>query len=123
MFQEAAELEDEATLLLLARGEEGGTGGVLKDLLDTVSRPGGALKVFVGADLLRDSVTLLLGHGLLLVLGELLDGLLVVSQIPLAADEDDGQSLAEVQDLGNPLLLDVLQRVWVVYGEAHQDDV
>jgi hypothetical protein len=34
---------------------------------------------------------------------QLLDGLLVVSQILLAADEDDGQAGAEVQDLRNPL--------------------
>jgi hypothetical protein len=34
---------------------------------------------------------------------QLLNGLLVVSQILLAADEDDGQAGAEVQDLGNPL--------------------
>lgn len=34
---------------------------------------------------------------------QLLNGLLVETQIPLATDEDDGQSLAEVQDLGNPL--------------------
>jgi hypothetical protein len=36
-------------------------------------------------------------------LAELLNGLLVVSQILLAADEDDGQALAEVQNLRDPL--------------------
>lgn len=34
---------------------------------------------------------------------QLLDGLLVEAQILLAADEDDGQALAEVQNLGDPL--------------------
>lgn len=34
---------------------------------------------------------------------ELLDGLLVEAQILLAADKDDGQALAEVKDLGDPL--------------------
>jgi hypothetical protein len=43
------------------------------------------------------------GNGLLRCLVQLLNGLLVVSQILLAADEDDGQAGAEVQDLGNPL--------------------
>jgi hypothetical protein len=43
------------------------------------------------------------GNGLLRCLVQLLNGLLVVSQILLAADEDDGQARAEVQDLGNPL--------------------
>lgn len=36
---------------------------------------------------------------------ELLNRLLVEAKILLAADEDDGQALAEVQDLGNPLCL------------------
>ena len=34
---------------------------------------------------------------------QLLNGLLVVSQVLLAADENDGQALAEMQDFGNPL--------------------
>ena len=42
-------------------------------------------------------------HGLLRGLVELLDGLGVVAEILLAADEDDGQAGAEVQDLGDPL--------------------
>lgn len=39
---------------------------------------------------------LLGGNGLLASLAKLLDGLLVVTQILLAADQDDGQSLAEM---------------------------
>jgi hypothetical protein len=46
---------------------------------------------------------LLRGDGLLAGLSELLDGLLVVSQILLAADEDDRETLAEVQNLRDPL--------------------
>ena len=42
-------------------------------------------------------------HGLLRRLVKLLNRLLVVSQILLAADEDDGQAGAEVQDLRDPL--------------------
>jgi len=114
-------LEDQAALLLLGLGEEGGTGGVLEDLLDTISRPGRALEVLVGANLLRDGGTLLLGHGLLLVLGQLLNGLGVVPQVPLAANQDDGEALAKVENLRDPLLLDILQGIWVVYGEAHED--
>jgi hypothetical protein len=34
---------------------------------------------------------------------ELLNGLLVEAQILLAANKDDGQALAEVKNLGNPL--------------------
>lgn len=48
--------------------------------------------------------TYLLGaNGLLACLAELLNGLVVVTQILLAADEDDGKALAEMQDLRNPL--------------------
>lgn len=48
--------------------------------------------------------TYLLGaDGLLACLAELLDGLVVVTQILLAADQDDGKSLAEMKDLRNPL--------------------
>lgn len=36
---------------------------------------------------------------------QLLNRLLVEAKILLAADEDDGQALAEVQDLGDPLCL------------------
>ena len=43
-------------------------------------------------------------NGLLRCLVQLLDSLLVVSQVHLAADEDDGQARAEVHDLGEPLL-------------------
>jgi hypothetical protein len=34
---------------------------------------------------------------------KLLNGLLVVTEILLAANEDDGEALAEVQDFGDPL--------------------
>lgn len=48
--------------------------------------------------------TYLLGaDGLLACLAELLNGLVVVTQILLATDEDDGKALAEMQDLRNPL--------------------
>jgi hypothetical protein len=46
---------------------------------------------------------LLRGDRLLRGLGELLDSLGVVTQILLAADEDDGKALAEVENFGNPL--------------------
>jgi hypothetical protein len=46
---------------------------------------------------------LLWGHRLLGGLVQLLDRLLVEAQILLAADEDDGQALAKVQNLGDPL--------------------
>lgn len=46
---------------------------------------------------------LLGGDRLLGSLVQLLNGLLIEAQILLATDEDDGQALAEVQNLGDPL--------------------
>lgn len=88
-------------------------------------------------------------NGLLAGLAKLLDRLLIVSEILLAADEDDGETLAEVQNLGDPLLkstcqqgcadrtgyqlwarlrstnllLDVVEGIGGVDGEADQDNV
>jgi hypothetical protein len=89
---------------------------------------------------------LLVGDGLLRRLVQLLDRLGVKPQILLAANKDDGQTRAEVQNLGDPLstqrvsaynhesatrgvmmlsylLLYVVKRVWRVDGEADEDDV
>lgn len=49
-------------------------------------------------------------NGLLAGLAKLLDRLLIVSEILLAADEDDGETLAEVQNLGDPLLKSTCQQ-------------
>lgn len=71
---------------------------------------------------------------------QLLNGLLIVAKILLAADKHDGQALAEMQNLGNPLvkvsahagqfrvrvtylLLNVIQRIRRVYGETDEDNV
>lgn len=52
----------------------------------------------------RDALTNLLGGDRLLRgLVQLLNGLLVEAQILLAADENDGKALAEMQNLGDPL--------------------
>jgi hypothetical protein len=50
-----------------------------------------------------DMAYLLRSHRLLRSLVQLLNGLLIISQILLAADEDDGKALAEMQDFGDPL--------------------
>jgi hypothetical protein len=119
-------LQDHALLvaaLSAAAREESSAGSVLKHLANTLVGLGRALEVLVGADLLTDLLTLFGRHGLLAGLAKLLDRLLVVSQILLAANENDGETLAEVKDLRNPLLLDVVKRVGGVDGEANQDDV
>lgn len=119
-------LQDQALLAarlgLFAR-HESSAGGVLKDLADTLAGSGRALKVLVSANLLADLLTLLRQNRLLAGLAKLLDDLGFVAQILLAADENDGKTLAEVQDLGDPLLLDVVEGVRGIDGEADQDNV
>lgn len=122
-------LQDQALLLALAGfpGKQSSACGVLEHLSHALVGLGGAFEVLAGTDLLADFLSLglfvsmmfllallkallfqacpyLLGSdGLLRRLVQLLNSLLVVSQILLAADEDDGEARAEVQDLGDPL--------------------
>lgn len=118
-----ANLQDAALLLLLLAGEQRGARCVLEHFADAFVGLGRALEVLERADLLADVFGLLRSHGLLRSLVQLLDGLLVVAQVLLAADEDDGQALTEVQNLGNPLLLDVVERIGRVNGEADEDNM
>ena len=53
----------------------------------------------IGCGLTNGHAYLLGRHRLLRSLMQLLNGLLVVSQILLAADEDNGEALAEMEDL------------------------
>jgi hypothetical protein len=96
---------------------------VLEHFADTLVGLGWALKVLVSRDLLADLLTLLRWDGLLAGLSEFLDDLLVVSQILLAANKDDRETLAEVQNLRDPLLLDVVEGVGRVNSEADQDNM
>jgi len=54
---------------------------------------------------------------------ELFDYSRLTSKILLATDEDDGQAGAKMHNLGNPLLLYVIEGVWGVNSEANKDDV
>lgn len=103
--------------------QQGRAGGSLEDLAHTLVGAGRALEVLVGTDLLADFLTLdytrlampmvfartggrtylLRGDRLLRGLGELLNSLGVVAQILLATNKDNGETLAEVKNLGNPL--------------------
>jgi len=117
-------LQDQALLrLLLFPGEQGSSCGVLENLSDTLVRLCGALEVLLGSDLLADILGLFWGYWLLGSLVELLNGLLVEAQILLAANKDDGQALAEVKNLGDPLLLHVVERVGGINSEANQNNV
>lgn len=60
---------------------------------------------------------------ILTTLLQVLSGLWVVTEILLAANENDGKVGAEVIDLGYPLLLNIVERVGRVDGKANEDDV
>ena len=113
-------LQDGALLLaLVSLGQEGSPGGSLEDLTDTLVGSCRALEVLVGTDLLANLLTLVVrqyrpllagtvvfrkttylfrADGLLRSLVQLLVGLGVVTKIHLAADKDDGKTLAEMQN-------------------------
>ena len=103
--------------------DEGCTGSVLKDFANTLAGLGRALEVTNGTNLLGNSHTLLSRDGALAGLAQLLDNLGIVTKILLASNEDDRKVLAEVKHLGNPLLLDVVERVGRVDSEADEDNV
>lgn len=96
---------------------------MLKDLTNALICLGGALEVSDGANLFTHIFGLFGSDWLLRRLVQLFDGLLVVAKILLAADEDDGKALAEVQHLRDPLFLDVVERVRGINGKTDQDDV
>lgn len=54
--------------------------------------------------LLNGCTDLFWRHGLLGSLVKLLNGLLVEAEILLAANENNGQALAEMENLGDPLV-------------------
>jgi len=82
---------------------------------------GRALEILVGADLLSDFLSLFRGNRLLAGLVKFFNSLLVVAEILLTTDENDGQALAEVKNLRDPLLLDVVERVGRVDSETDED--
>ena len=90
---------------------KGGPGSSIEDLANFLLAPGRALVVGKGVDLLSHGASLLKLHRLLLHFSEFLDGVWVVAEVLLVADEDDGDVGAELLHLWRPLLWDVLQRV------------
>lgn len=61
------------------------------------------------------------GDGGLVDPPQLLDGALIVSQVLLAGNQKDRETATEVLDLGEPLLLNVFERVGRVNGEADEN--
>lgn len=77
--------------------------GLIKDALQVALCEGRALEVLLRLDLLGDHDCLLVLDGGHLLLAQRLLGALIVSQIKLGADKDDGYAWRVVVDLGVPL--------------------
>lgn len=95
------DLQDGALLLLcflFLRGQ-GGPGGCLEDLSDTLVQFGGTFHVGQCSDFIGHLLTFGGGDRLLAELGQPVDCLGVVSQVDFAPDQDDRHALAEVQHL------------------------
>jgi len=110
-------------LLALATGKKGRPGGILEDLTDTLARLGGAFKIVLGTNLLCDCHALFRGDGSLARLSKLLNYAGVTPEIFLATDENDREAGTEMHNFGNPLFLDVIERVRRVDSEAYEDNV
>ena len=120
---DAPSLQNATLLPLLGICLEGGARRRLEHFAHAVLCLCRALEIGDGVYGLGDLAALLEAHGLLLDLGQLAPCLLVLSQVLLVADENDGHARAKVTHLGLPLLCDVLQAVRVVDAEAHDDHV
>lgn len=121
-------LEDDTLVLLLSSsgslssssnlGSQSLPGSSLEDITNSLSGSSGALDVSTSTDLLSNGLSLSLSDGPLAGLLQLLDGSGILSEILLATDKDDGEVGAEVKDLRDPLLLDVIKRIRRVDREA-----
>jgi len=116
-------LQDQALVLLLLFGQESGARCRLEDFANAVVRLCRAFEVLVGAYLFADFLTLLRCNWFLRCFGQLFNGLLVVSKVVLATDENDWEALAKVKHFGDPLLLDVVERIRRIDSEADEDDM
>jgi len=117
-------LQDNALLLARALlGQKSSTCCVFEDLTNTLVGLCRTLKILVCTNLLANLLTLFGSNGLLASLVELFNGLLVITQILLTTHENDRETTAEMEYFGDPLLLNVIERVGGVDSKANQNDV
>jgi len=96
---------------------------VLEDFADAIAGLCRTLYVLNGADAFADFFALFGSDRLLGGFAKLFDGALVEAEILLAANENNRKARAEVQDLGDPLFLNIVKRIWRIDGEADQNDM
>jgi hypothetical protein len=115
--------DDDDSLGLLRRRVEDGANRLVKDLLEALLSQRRALHVLDGRDLLLLRHALLVADGGEVLLAEARDGLRVLAQIELGADEQERRVGAVVRHLGKPLGRHVLKRRRRDDGEADEEDV
>lgn len=102
------------------RGFQRGQDGLVEYVLKSFLRQRRALHVLDRLQLLGQFLALLQRNGLLLILSQLLQRTLLIAQINLRTNEQEGRLLTVVRYLRNPLFFDVLERAGTDDGEAHQ---
>lgn len=105
------------------RGLQRGQDRLIENVLEPFLRQRRALDVFDRLQFLGQLLALLQRDGLLLVLGQLLQRALLVTQIDLRADEQEGRLLTVMRYLRHPLFFDVLERTGTDHGETYQEYV
>ena len=112
-----------APILFLLLDLKCGSGGGFKHFPHSLLGLGRALEVAKGIDLLSHGTPFVRFDWLLLHLRKLSLCVFIVTQILLVSNQDDGNIWTKVLHLWGPLLGDIFQRVWGVYGKAHKNDI
>lgn len=98
-------------------------GGIFEHVFDAFVGLSRAFVIFDSTDSLANIFAFFRSNRFLVCFMELFHGSLIVAEILLAPDENDRQALAEVENLGDPLFLHIVQGVRRVDSEADQDDM
>ena len=96
---------------------------LVKYIVESLHGEGGALHVLDGPHLPGQTVAHVQAERLLVVLGQLLHGGGVVSEIYLGSHQEEGSLLAMVGDLWYPFFLDIFKTRGGDHTEAHEEDV
>jgi len=96
---------------------------MLKDFANSFSGFGRAFNVTSGSNALANVLALFRRDWLLASLVQLLNGFGIEAKIFLASDKDDWKARTEVKDFRNPLLLNVVERIWGIDSETDEDDM
>ena len=95
---------------------------LVKNILDSFPSERGAFHVLRSLHTLGHSLPGLPADWPLLVLCQFHQGCLVLSQVRLGANQEEGNTRAVMPDFWDPLFLDVFKGGWESYREADEED-